>query len=74
MSKKTDNAETRSLHSLVRRAITLIADAGGYQCGNVEGTPCDDLRPGYVCKYHRWIKEARAATKAPNDPSSGAAR
>jgi hypothetical protein len=47
---------------LLTRAVHLFAEECNYVCGNCEGTPCDDLKPKYVCKFHRWLKAARKAT------------
>lgn len=38
----------------------MFCDLAARECGNVEGTPCDDFNPRYVCKYHKWIKDARS--------------
>lgn len=68
---KTDHADSVDLHRIVRRGVTLFADLAARACGNVEGTPCDDLNPRYVCKYHRWLRDARAGLKAANVGTKG---
>jgi hypothetical protein len=45
---------------LLRQAVSLFAHIADAECGNCEGTPCDDFRPRYVCKYHKWVAEAKA--------------
>ena len=44
---------------LLKRATKLFPILIDSYCGNCEDTPCDDLRPSYVCQEHRWLKEVR---------------
>jgi hypothetical protein len=45
---------------LLRQAVLLFAHLADETCGNVAGTPCDDFKPRYVCKYHKWVARAKA--------------
>jgi hypothetical protein len=49
--------------SLLRSGIRLLPDLIDSDCGNCEDTPCDDARPSYLCKGHRWLKEVRKLSK-----------
>jgi len=57
------------LRQLLKEAVRLFKAGADYWCGNSEGTPCDDHRPRYVCKYHRWLKKARRAVREYVDQS-----
>lgn len=45
--------------SLLRRGMAFLPEMINSDCGNCEDTPCDDDRPRYVCKGHRWLKQVR---------------
>jgi hypothetical protein len=61
MLKEVDfwQGEHAALAKLLRERIEYIARDINYECGNSEGTPCDDTRPRYTCKGHKWLKKAR---------------
>jgi hypothetical protein len=44
---------------LLRKAIKLFSRLINTDCGNCEGTPCNDSQPYYVCPGHLWLKEAK---------------
>jgi hypothetical protein len=48
---------------LLKRGLRLIGPLVDSHCGNCEGTPCDDMRPSYICAEHKWIKEVRKTLK-----------
>lgn len=50
---------TDDSRKLLQRAVRLFPRVIASSCGNVEGTPCDDMRPSYVCPLHQWLKDAR---------------
>jgi hypothetical protein len=52
------------LRALLKRGLKLMPDLVDSHCGNSEDTPCDDLRPKYVCKWHRWIADVRRVLAA----------
>ena len=54
----TSEREKR-LERLLRRSMKFVPNMINYSCGNSDDTPCDDCRPYYVCREHRWLKEAR---------------
>ena len=56
---KAEGVERR----LLIRAIKLFRSLADSHCGNTEGTPCNDVKPSYVCPHHKWMAEARRATR-----------
>lgn len=45
--------------SLLRQGMSFLPEVIDSECGNCEDTPCDDSRPRFICKGHKWLKEVR---------------
>ncbi len=56
-------ATKAELLKLLRRGLKVLPDMIDSDCGNAEGTPCDDNDPHYLCPGHKWLAEARKVTK-----------
>jgi hypothetical protein len=57
------SATETELRRLLKLAIHLFTPLADRKCGNSYGTPCDDNNPSYMCRYHRWIKNARLISR-----------